>query len=99
MTVSTTAVAGAGQTDTNPSNDARSETTNLVATTERADLRVSKADGVATVRPGDTGVYTVLVENLGPDAATNVTVRDTWLSAATLQVAFTVPADGSECDQ
>jgi uncharacterized repeat protein (TIGR01451 family) len=94
FTTTATAVAGAGQTDTNPSNDARSETTNLVATTERADLRVSKADGVATVRPGDTGVYTVLVENLGPDAATNVTVRDTWPSAALTQGTVTATGGG-----
>ena len=38
---------GAGQTDTNPSNDARKETTILVAKTER---------------PGGMGVYTLLVD-------------------------------------
>lgn len=41
-----------------------------------SDLVVSKTDNIATYFPGDLLVYTVLLRNLGPDAAVNLRLRD-----------------------
>ncbi len=59
-------------TDPNPENNVDSETT-LVQT---ADLRISKFDSPDPVSPGDFLYYSILVENVGPDDATNVVVTD-----------------------
>jgi len=41
-----------------------------------ADLSVTKNDGVPTYEPGDLLVYSVIVRNLGPDAAANIRITD-----------------------
>ncbi len=41
-----------------------------------ADLSVTKNDGVPTYEPGDLLVYSVIVRNLGPDAAANIRISD-----------------------
>ena len=41
-----------------------------------ADLSVTKNDGVTTYEPGDLLVYSVIVRNLGPDAAANIRITD-----------------------
>src|SRR5262249_26075161 len=45
-------------------------------TPEQADLFVTKAVDNATPNVGDTVTFTVTLTDLGPDAATNVTVQD-----------------------
>ena len=42
----------------------------------RSDLSVTKNDGVPTYEPGDLLVYSVIVRNLGPDAAANIRITD-----------------------
>ncbi len=43
-----------------------------------ADLSITKTDGVTTAIPGNSVTYTITVTNAGPDAATGVTVADTF---------------------
>jgi len=61
-----------------------------------ADLKIEKSDGVSTVFSGDgvTYTYTITVTNLGPDAAEDVSVADTWPSAFA-QGSFGTPSTGS----
>jgi uncharacterized repeat protein (TIGR01451 family) len=61
-----------------------------------ADLKIDKTDGVNTVFAGDGIIhtYTITVTNLGPDAAENVSVADTWPVEFTGQVIGT-PSTGS----
>jgi uncharacterized repeat protein (TIGR01451 family) len=47
----------------------------------QADLRVTKSDSPDPVMVGDELTYTIEVTNLGPAAATNVTLRDTLPAA------------------
>jgi len=61
-------------TDPNPGNNTDIETTSL--TTGGADLELSKAASVTSAAIGDTVVYTLSLQNNGPDDATNVTVSD-----------------------
>jgi uncharacterized repeat protein (TIGR01451 family) len=80
FTLSAAATAAAPQTESNPGNNADSETTTVVAFgAPAADLEISKQDGVASVSPGASGVYTVVVLNKGPSATSgSVVVTDTW---------------------
>ena len=70
-------------------------TSNSVSTTVHfsADLAVSKTDGVTTYRAGDLLVYTIMLSNLGPDAAPGAVLTDvvpatltgaTWTCVGTL---------------
>jgi uncharacterized repeat protein (TIGR01451 family) len=44
----------------------------------RADLRISKTDGVTSVRAGSTVTYTIVVSNLGPSVVSDARVLDTF---------------------
>ncbi len=62
-----------------------------------ADLAVSKSDGRSLVAQGETLTYTVIVSNLGPDAALGAAVADT-LPADLEAVAWSCSASpGSSC--
>lgn len=54
-----------------------------VAAQQAADLVITKSDGVAEVRVGDTVRYTIVVVNAGPAAASGVSVTDTFPAALT----------------
>jgi uncharacterized repeat protein (TIGR01451 family) len=58
-----------------------------------ADLVVTKTDMVATYRPGDLIVYTVTVQNLGPDTAAGIRARDA-IPAALSSVTWSCAASG-----
>lgn len=51
--------------------------TGAAAPAGSADLKITKTDSPDPVNVGATLTYTIAVENLGPDAATGVTVTDT----------------------
>ncbi len=51
------------------------------------DLAVTKTDGLATVKPGETLVYVITVRNNGKQGATGVTLRDTIPANTTFQSA------------
>lgn len=64
-----------------------------------ADLDVSKTDNVTTYRPGDLLVYTIVLRNLGPDAANGATLTDT-VPASLVNASWTcVAANGAACPQ
>ncbi len=72
-TVTNTAVVIADQVDPDTSNNADSEDTTVG---ETADLRIRKSDSRDPVVAGDPFVYDLVVRNLGPADATNVSVSD-----------------------
>ncbi len=75
-TVTNTATVAAGTGDTDPSNDAASQTT-TIDDVGSADLTVTKTVDDASPQEGDIVTYTVSVTNGGPDDATAVQVTDT----------------------
>ena len=70
-----------------------------------ADLSIAKADAADPVQVGQMLVYTLTIENNGPDPATDVTVEDTlpadvnYVDASADQGScFLTPSDVVECD-
>jgi uncharacterized repeat protein (TIGR01451 family) len=83
-----------GATDSNPANDAATDTDAL---TPQADLSIAKSDGQVAVVPAQALSYTITVANAGPSAATGATVTDT-LPALLVGAAWTCSASpGSSC--
>lgn len=80
-TLSNTATASGSIGDPVPANDSATDETSLNPT---ADLAIAKSDSVDPVVVGDTLIYTVSVENLGPSDAANVVVSDTLPAGVTL---------------
>ena len=54
---------------------------------------MSKSNGIDTYEPGDLIVYTMVVSNLGPDAAAQIRVRDT-MPAGLIDVVWSCVASG-----
>jgi uncharacterized repeat protein (TIGR01451 family) len=71
--------------------DTTNNTASVTGTPQQADLKLSKSVSDATPNVGDIITYTVTLNNLGPDSATNVQVTDlvptglTFVSAAPSQ--------------
>src|SRR5262249_13534369 len=70
----------AGVTDPDTSNNTASDTDTL---TPRADLSITKTDGVASAVPGRSTTYTIVVHNAGPSAVTGDSVSDTLTAGGT----------------
>ena len=67
------------------------------AAAQSANLNVTKTDGVTSVNPGGTTVYTIVVTNFGPNNASGATVTDT-LPAGIVSATWTcVGAEGGSC--
>lgn len=64
-----------------------------------ADLDVSKTDNVTTYRPGDLLVYTIVLRNLGPDAANGATLTDVVPSTLVNASWTCAAANGAACPQ
>ncbi len=77
--VNTASVSGATG-DTNSGNDSATDTDTLVPA---ADLAITKTDGAASVSPGATVNYTIVVSNAGPSRSTGITVADTFPATLT----------------
>ncbi|MBK8070287.1 MAG: S8 family serine peptidase [Rhodanobacteraceae bacterium] len=58
-----------------------------------SDLSLTKSDGVPTYEPGDLLVYSVIVRNLGPDAAAIIRITDA-IPAGLIDVTWTCDASG-----
>jgi uncharacterized repeat protein (TIGR01451 family) len=82
--------APSGVTDPTSGNNSATDTdtVNLVA-----DLSITKDDGKASVVPGTSNTYTIVVSNAGPSAVTGATVSDV-LPAALTNVTYTAVASG-----
>jgi large repetitive protein len=79
-----------GTTDPNPGNNLSTDTNTLLEPPS-ADLGVLKnynllidADGSASITPGDTLTFEIIVFNAGPDAATGIVVQDVVPSGYTV---------------
>jgi uncharacterized repeat protein (TIGR01451 family) len=94
-TISNTATVTAplGTTDPVAANNSSTDTTTVGATATQADLGVTKTDGSATVAPGSTLTYTIVVNNAGPTAVTGATVSDVFPPTFT-NPTFTVSSTG-----
>ena len=98
-TVSNTAAVTApvGVSDPSNANDSATDTDSVVAAVRRADLAVSKTDGMTELIPGQTTVYTIVVTNLGPDAVTGATLTDAAPAGLTFGSWTCVASAGSGC--
>lgn len=61
--------------DSNPGNNS-DEATVIISDLGTADLEISKTANITAAQTGDLITYTVIVTNLGPDTAVDVTVTD-----------------------
>jgi uncharacterized repeat protein (TIGR01451 family) len=73
--------------------DTGNNTASATATPQQADLALAKSVSNPTPNVGDTITFTVALTNLGPDAATNVTVQD--LLPAGLTFVSATPSEGT----
>lgn len=87
----------AGIVDPNPGNNTATDTNTLTTVVARADLSVTKSNGVSTVAPGATTVYTVAVTNNGPDSVTGATVTDAAPAGVTFGSWTCTGAGGGVC--
>ncbi len=85
----TASVLHSDQDDPNPDNNSSSAS----VTPQIADLAVTKTVDNATPSLGDTVIFTITINNLGPDNATSVTVQD--LLPAGLQFVSATPSGGT----
>ncbi len=83
-----------GVTDTNAANNSATDVDTL---TPRADLVVTKTDGVATAIPGQSTIYTVTVANNGPSNAPATVVSDAQPAGATFTSWTCTPSAGAGC--
>lgn len=73
VTNTVTIAPPAGAVDTNPDNNAASDTDTF---TPQADLSITKTDGVSAVTAGTGLTYTITVRNNGPSTVSGATVTD-----------------------
>ncbi len=83
-----------GVTDPTPANNSATDTDTLSPT---ADLSITKTDGVASVIPGQSTTYTVVVGNAGPSTAVNAPVTDALPAGATSGSWTCVASVGASC--
>lgn len=100
-TITNTASVSADQQDVNPSNNTASVTTIVE---ERADLRITKVckPDTGPAAAGDSGICTIVVDNLGLSDARNVVVTDTHVSNGAFTITSatfvsTSPAASGNC--
>ncbi len=94
LTNTATVAAPLGVTDTNAANNTATDVDTL---TPRADLAVTKTDGVASVIPGQSTTYTVTVTNAGPSDAPNTVVTDATPVDASFTSWSCSPSAGAAC--
>src|SRR5205814_2277474 len=75
-----TVAAPAGVTDPTPGNNSATDTDTV---SSRADLAVTKTDGVTVATAGGSVTYTITASNAGPSNATGATVADTFPASLT----------------
>ncbi len=95
-TISNTATVAlpGGATDPTAANNTATDTTTI---TRRADVSITKTDGVATAIPGSTVTYTIVASNAGPSAALATTITDTLPAALTGATWVCTASAGSTC--
>jgi uncharacterized repeat protein (TIGR01451 family) len=94
-TITNTVTVNSSTNDPNTLNNTAVQTTTV---TSQADLSITKSDGVASVLPGTTITYTIVVANAGPSAVTGAGVVDLLPAAITGATWTCSAAVGSSCD-
>jgi uncharacterized repeat protein (TIGR01451 family) len=84
----------AGAFDPDLANNTATDTDTIVA--PQADLSITKTDGVTSVAPGQSTIYTITASNAGPTAVTGATVADTFPAALT-GCTWTCSGTGGTC--
>jgi len=90
------ASVGSSTPDPDPTDNQSAVTTPIAVIPRSADLRIQKS-GPATIAAGGTIVYTLVVSNLGPDAAPDALVTDPTPSGLTFQSASAPCTSGFPC--
>ncbi len=80
LTNTATVSAPAGVTDPTPGNNSATDNDTL---SPKADLAITKTDGVTTAAPGGSVTYTITASNAGPSNAPGATVADTFPASLT----------------
>ena len=83
-----------GVTDPNGGNDSA---TDVDALTPRANLAITKTDGVTTATPGDSVTYTITASNSGPSNVIGATVADTFPASLSDKTWTCLGAGGGTC--
>ncbi|MFO1351312.1 MAG: hypothetical protein U1F68_11830 [Gammaproteobacteria bacterium] len=76
----TASITVAGAIDSNPANNTSTATSTI---TRRADLAITKTNGVTSVAPGGNTTYTITAHNSGPSGITGATVADAFPASLT----------------
>ncbi|MBK6798619.1 MAG: DUF11 domain-containing protein [Acidobacteria bacterium] len=84
----------AGPNDPNQQNNSSTDTD---TPDPRADLAITKTDGVTTATPGGQTVYTIVATNNGPSAVFGVSITDTFPAAITSATWTCTSAGGAIC--
>ncbi|QLA81319.1 IPTL-CTERM sorting domain-containing protein [Acidovorax sp. JMULE5] len=89
-----TVTAAGGIVDPTPGNNSATDSDSI---TPRADLSITKTDGVTTVNPGGGVTYTITASNAGPSDAPGTVVADVLPAALTSATWTCVGAGGGTC--
>ena len=90
-----TIAAPVGTTDPTPGNNSATDTDTLAP---RADLSITKTDGVLTEIPGTSVTYTIVASNsAGPSAVTGATIVDTFPASIASPTWTCVAGGGATC--
>src|SRR5207248_473274 len=92
--VSNVAAVSSTTTDPTPGNNSATDTDTV---NERADLQISKTDGVTSVNAGGSTTYTIRVTNNGPSSVTFSTLTDAAASATPFPSAARSRSVGNKC--
>src|SRR5438132_995186 len=81
-------------TDPTPANNSATDTDTV---SERADLAISKTDGVTSVNAGGSTTYTIRVTNNGPSSVTGATLTDAATTGLSKTAVVCSGAVGNKC--
>jgi uncharacterized repeat protein (TIGR01451 family) len=93
-TLANTATVSSSITDPTPGNNSATDSDTL---TPQADLAITKTDGVTTVAPGGSTIYTITASNAGPSNAPGSTVADVFPASCTSVTWTCVGTGGGTC--
>ena len=95
LTNTATIAPPAGTSDPTPGNNSAPDTNTV---NPRADLSITKTDGITTVNAGGITTYTVVVSNAGPSAADGAIFTDPSITGLSISsVTCGTPTGGAAC--
>ncbi len=98
LTTTATVAPPAGMTDPTPGNNTATDVDTVAApSSPRADLTVTKTDGITSITAGASTTYTIVATNHGPDAAASATITDAAAAGLLKTAVQCVAAAGAVC--